>query len=62
MKTPNCLSKKILHQLSLTARSYHRILKVARTIADLTHEEDITARHLGEAVQYRRLAFENFGA
>ena len=54
--------KKILHQLSLTARSYHRILKVARTIADLTHEEDITARHLGEAVQYRRLAFENFGA
>ena len=54
--------KKIMQQLSLTARSYHRILKVARTIADLSHEEDISARHLGEAVQYRRLMFSNFGA
>ena len=42
--------------------SYHRILKIARTIADLAHEEDITAEHLNEAIQYRRLVFEGFAA
>ncbi len=42
--------------------SYHRILKIARTIADLAHEEDITTEHLDEAIQYRRLVFEGFVA
>ena len=42
-------------RLGLSARAYHRVLKVARTIADLAGAEAITAAHLGEAVGYRRL-------
>ena len=39
--------------LELSARSYHRVLKVARTIADLGSEEKIEARHIAEALRYR---------
>lgn len=39
--------------LGLSARAYHRILKVARTIADLDGEDEIRERHLGEAIGYR---------
>lgn len=42
-------------KLGLSARAYHRILRLARTIADLDSKDDIQAVHLGEAIGYRRL-------
>ena len=47
------LMEDAYHSLGLTARSYDRILRVARTIADLAGSADIKAEHLAEAVQYR---------
>jgi len=47
-----------MRQLQLTARGYHRVLKLARTIADLADCAEIGQTHLAEALQYRAKEFE----
>ena len=47
------LMRAAMSQMNLSARAYHRILKLARTIADLAGSEEIQSTHLGEALQYR---------
>ncbi len=47
------LLKTAMSQLNLSARAYHRVLKLARTIADLAGAEQIAPQHLAEALQYR---------
>ena len=49
------LLNQALDKLKLSARAYHRILKLARTIADLDDAENITSKHLTEAISYRAL-------
>ncbi|MDD3487025.1 MAG: YifB family Mg chelatase-like AAA ATPase [Candidatus Moranbacteria bacterium] len=48
------LLKKAVTQLQLSARAYHRIIKIARTIADLAGSDEIMLPHLAEAIQYRQ--------
>lgn len=47
------LMRAAMKQMNLSARAYHRILKLSRTIADLAESEKIETHHLAEAVQYR---------
>ncbi|HUV87195.1 MAG TPA: YifB family Mg chelatase-like AAA ATPase [bacterium] len=49
------LIRTAIEKLGLTARAYHRVLKLARTIADLAGDEALAAGHVSEAIQYRTL-------
>ena len=56
---PDAEGRKLLNQaaesMRLTARGYHRVLRVARTLADLDASEDVWRIHIAEAVSYRRV-------
>ncbi len=50
---PDISIKKAIDKYSLSARSYHRILKISRTIADLENTKTIKFNHVAEALQYK---------
>jgi len=52
-ETSESLMRAAMSQMNLSARAYHRILKLSRTIADLAGSEEIHSAHLAEALQYR---------
>jgi magnesium chelatase family protein len=58
--SPDPEGKKLLlaaaERLHLSARGYHRVLRVARTLADLDASENVRRQHIAEALSYRRLA------
>jgi magnesium chelatase family protein len=52
-ETGEQLIRAAVRQLQLSARGYHRVLKLSRTIADLANSDHIETAHLAEALQYR---------
>jgi magnesium chelatase family protein len=51
----DALLKTAITRLGLSARAYHRILKIARTVADLDEAPSLEPKHVSEAIQYRSL-------
>ena len=54
-KQDQLLLQQAIEKLQLSARAYHRILKLARTVADMDSSKDINTKHLTEAIHYRKL-------
>ena len=57
----DALLRTAITRLALSARAYHRILKIARTIADLSGGADLAPAHVSEAIQYRSLDRRGLG-
>ena len=53
--TGTAMLKQSVYEMGLSARAHDKVLKIARTIADIEGSENIQPTHLGEAIQYRRL-------
>jgi magnesium chelatase family protein len=53
--------REVINRLQLSARAYDRILRLARTIADLDNSPTLQTQHLAEAVGYRNLDRESWG-
>jgi magnesium chelatase family protein len=52
----DALLRTAISRLGLSARAYHRVLKIARTIADLDDAPEIGTAHVAKAIQYRRMS------
>jgi magnesium chelatase family protein len=58
--TSTSLLRNAIEKLQLSARAHDRILKMARTIADISQTKEIQPKHLAEAINYRNLDRENW--